>query len=103
MRTDSRLCARYVVEGVGDARTVAIAMEAMDFFWKKTGYGRALRVIEHERWPDEIDADVLSAMAKHRALRWLVKNGDEATLNAAPPSLDRAIWNARRMVARHAS
>lgn len=103
MRTDSRLCARYVVEGVGDARSVATVMEEMDFFWKKTAYRRALRVIEYEHWPEEIDDDALSAMAKRRALRWLVRNGDEDTLDVAPPSLEREIWVARRAVYRRAS
>lgn len=102
MRTDSRMCARYVVEGVGNARTVAALMEEMNFFWKKTAYRRALRVIEHEHWPEEIDADVLSVAAKRRALRWLVRNGDEETLLCAPPSLDHEIWSARQMVIRHA-
>ena len=98
MRTDSRLCARYVVEGVGDARAVAAAMEEMEYFWKKTGYRRALRVIEYEHFPEAIDVDVLSLAAKRRALRWLARSGDEETLSAAPPSLAREIRFARRAV-----
>lgn len=100
LRGDSRLCARYVVEGIGDARAVAAAMAEMDWFWKHTGYRRALRVVARERWPgaEPPDRDDLSAVAKRRALRWLVRSGDEHALACAPRSLLGEIRRARRAV-----
>ena len=100
-RDDSRLCTQYVLRGVGDVDRIATIMEEMEFFVKKTGYARAFRVVRRENFPYDLDRDWNSVLAKRRALRWLVRDGEEETLAAAPESLARDIEIARDIVARY--
>jgi hypothetical protein len=103
LRDDSRLCEMYVEYGFGNPRVIAAVMEEMEWFFRCTGYVRAKRVIRREHEPFDLDSFVLSELAKNRALRWLVRAGDEETLLSAPPSLDARIQEARRVVAAHKS
>lgn len=101
LRSDSRLCERYVETGEGDPKFIAAVMEEMEWFFRNTGYSRARRVVEREHEPFELDRDDASALAKKRALRWLVRAGAEDVLSTAPPSLDFEIEEARRVVFVH--
>ena len=102
LRDDSRLCTRFVFFGVGDADEIAATMHEMEWFYVCTRYRQALAVIRRENVPYFIDRDALSAMAKRRALRWLVRAGDEAILSLAPTSLAPEIERARFVVGQHA-
>lgn len=100
-REDSRLTMQHVEYGLCDTEEVATVMEEMEFFVKQTGYARAFRVVRSENFPYDLDRDWNSVLAKRRALRWLVRDGDEETLAKAPASLAREIDTARKTVARH--
>lgn len=100
LRTDSRMCTRFVMDDIGDAWEVTAAMIEMHWFWRKTGYRRALRVVEREAEPFELDRDEASLMAKKRALRWLIHDNDEATLSSAPQTLWPEINEAWKIVNR---
>jgi hypothetical protein len=100
-REDSRLTMQHVEYGLCDTEDVATVMEEMEFFVKHTGYARAFRVVRRENFPYDLDRDWNSVLAKRRALRWLVRDGDEETLAKAPPSLAYEIEIARKVVAQH--
>jgi hypothetical protein len=100
-REDSRLCMQHVAFGAGDPEEIADIMNEMEFFVKKTGYARAFRVVRRENFPYDIDRDWNSVLAKRRALRWLVRDGDEETLAAAPESLAGDIEFARKIVEKY--
>jgi hypothetical protein len=98
MRSDSRLCEFYVEHGIGNPREIAATMEEMEWFFRNTGYVRAKRIVRREHEPFELDPFSASELAKKRALRWLIRSGDEEVLLSAPPSLDKMIEEARRVV-----
>jgi hypothetical protein len=101
LRSDSRLCEFYVDHGFGNPKEIAATMEEMEWFFRNTGYARAKRIVRREHEPFVLDQFETSEMAKKRALRWLVRSGEESVLSTAPPSLHKMIEEARRVVFRH--
>lgn len=101
LREDSRLCSQHIEYGLCDVDEVVETMEEMEFFVNLTGYSRAFRVVRRENFPYDLDRDWNSVLAKRRALRWLVRDGDEETLSRAPASLAREIEIARKVVAQY--
>lgn len=102
LRDDSHLCRMFVEDGVGSVQAIAEVMCEMEWFFRKTGYVRAKRVVrrEHDGIVD-LDSFEVSELAKNRALRWLVRAGDEETLMNAPTTLRSRIEWARKVVALH--
>lgn len=100
LREDSRLCAGYVFFGKGDPESIARTMAEMEFFHHHTDYKRAVNVIRREKAPYVKDRDTLSLMAKKRALRWLIRSGDDR-IAAAPLTLGPMIAEAYDSVHKH--
>ncbi len=79
LRSDSRLCSRYILNGVGNADEIADTMCEMAFFFKHTPYRMMCCIVRRDmisegrsrglRWVN-VDRDRVSELAKHECLVW---------------------------------
>ena len=94
LRSDSRLCDDYIMDGIGNAPHIAQIMNEMKFYFDKTTYKNEYRLIRNSnqyfcRLPEEISDD-----AKQEALRKWVKNTvDPLNCLFLPESLKKNVEN----------
>lgn len=86
-----KLCVRFIDDGIGDPRKIAIVMEEMQFFYNHTNYATIFNFIKRYeydwRWFNR-DLETIIPRAKSRALEcWKKRNTNWKESNILPKSL----------------